>query len=193
MTDTVKTKSQLLTVDFVANAGTEAIGSQQFRNATVSAFGCCGGLYIDAGSTQFTLVASTYQTVLPWTGSQSSSDLTLSTSNGTITIPADSGTASYAGIYLLNFNITVQRDTFATTSATYTKKIFARLANGTTSGASSYLTTSTSIETATEFSQLSGQVITTLAASAVVTLQLMHVNGGTATVPYAAFSAKRIG
>lgn len=122
MTDTVKSKSQLLTTDFVANAGTGAIGSQQFRNHVVSALGCYAALDETTLSSPEIAVtnsawteARTLAAGSPYTGSQSGGDtLTVSTTTGRITVPTVSG-GSAAGTYKIRYHFVIQQGSTAVT------------------------------------------------------------------------------
>lgn len=180
MTDTLKTRSQLLTVDFVANAGTGAIGSQQFRNHVVSAMGCYGNLVTNAGSTQFTLAAATYQDVKPFASSGASSDLTVSTTNGTITVPTGGD-----GVYNIDFNVTLQRDSVVSSD----QKFFIKLVKN----SSEVATRATSIAADTQYGSISGHAQVSLVATDVIKLQIAHVAGALATLVSGDLSANRIG
>lgn len=179
MVDTLKTKSQLLTVDFVANAGTKDIGSQQFRNGVVSTFGCYAGLVTNGGATQFTLVAATFQDVKPFVSAMASQDLTTSLTDGTITVPTGGD-----GVYDVSFYITLQRDAVVGADEFFIKLL---------KGATEICTQAVSIDANAQFGHIAGGSTVTCVATDVLKLQIANVGGALATLVAGAFKAKRIG
>lgn len=184
MVNETKSLAQILAVDFVENAGTGAIGSQQFRNGAIMAMSCYGGLITNGGATQFNLTI-TYQDLKPFVSALASSDLTLSTTNGTITLPADTATASAAGNYEISFHITLQRDSVLSSD----QKFFVKLMKN----ATELCTRAVSIAEDTQYGCIAGGTTVALVAADVLKLQIAHVSGAQATLVGADFRAKRIG
>lgn len=188
MTGTLKTNTALNTAigttfpDGHDGAITPAVARQWFEDHVRSAGGCYGCMKINAGSTQFTLVAATFQDIASagW-ASVGSLDLTLSTSAGTITIPT-----SGDGPYDVSADVTIQRDTVVGGAGSHL--FYVKLVkNG-----SEVVTRSVSIGTDAHHGTISLRLQgLALVAADVLKLQIAQFTGGLGTVIGADFSVAR--
>lgn len=179
MVDIVKTKAQLLTEDFAANANTGAIRSPQFRNFVVSAMGCYGGITTNVGTQSFTLLDSVYQDLKPFQSATPSDTLTLSAANGTIVVPS----AEAAGPY--DIHVDVQMEPTTVIGTTYAIKLSK---NGVQQCVRGF-----TIPAASLWGGVAFVCPLALVNADSLALQILSVGGAVATLIGGTFFARRIG